>query len=196
MKKKFTILLISALLTGCISFRAENISSIDSFPTQKINKKICIRVDSECFVRGGYNKTCTNYKDDLFETMNNSNLFGIVGVNEYYADYIVDIKYVRDDNYSLFMTIITFLPSLGLIPKFESDKFFVTIDVTNKKTKEHKKTLLKEKMLNVNEVLLFPFMAAKNPAQEYIKLKQDFLDNIAVRIYETIQELEQKTNFR
>lgn len=182
--------LMIVVLTGCVCMRKENLRAIEKFSAHRIDKKISVEVEAECYTRGGYRKSCSNYREDLLKTMENSKLFGMVGVNEYYADYRADIKYIRDDNYSVVMTLISFLPSLGIIPKFESDKFFVTVEVTNIKTNKHKKVVLSDRMFNVSGLIVLPYAIVRNPAHDYLKLKQDFLDNITAEIYKSILELE------
>jgi len=189
MKKYFMCLVISFLLSGCMTVRKNELAPVEAFPKTRIDKRISVNITSECYTRGGNKTDCTDYKDDLLNTMEQSQLFRAVGVGEYYADYVVDIKYIHDDNYSIFMTLLTFVPSFGLIPKFRTDQFYITIDVTDKKTKKHKKTIITEDMLTVNELLLFPTMTTNHPVEQFRMLKKDILENVTVRIYYLIRNM-------
>ena len=190
MKKRYMCLVLAILLSGCVTIRKDKLLPVQTLPTTRINKRISVNITSECYTRGGNPTDCFEYKDDLLNTMENSQLFKNVGVGEYYADYLVNIKYVHDDNYSLFMTVLTFFPTFGLIPKLRTDKFYITIDVSQKTTKEHKKTIITENMLTINQLFLFPFMASRNPVQEFTKLKKDILENTTLRTYYLIKDFE------
>lgn len=192
MKKWFIYLVVSILLSGCVTIRKNELPPVQEYPTTRINKRISVSIKSECYTRGGTPTECSDYKDDLLNTMEESQLFRAVGVGEYYADYDINIKYVHDDNYSIFLTILTFVPTFGLIPKLRTDKFYITIDVKNKQTKEHKKTIITEDMLTINQIFLLFITPAKSPLQEFTELKQDILKNITLKTYELIQEFEQK----
>jgi len=189
MKKYLLYLLISILLSSCMTVRKNELPPVQEFPKTRIDKRISINIVSECYTRGGNKTDCTDYKDDLLNTMEQSKLFRAVGVGEYYADYTVDIKYIKEDNYSIFVTLLTFVPSFGLVPKFRTDQFYITIDVTDKQTKKHKKTIITEDMLTVNQLLLFPAMTTNHPVDQFTKLKQDILENITVKIYYLIQNM-------
>lgn len=213
---RLVIILITVMfLQGCVAFR-ENIIQPIELPDSKINKSISLNIYSECYTRGGKRTNCTTYKEsllwnlekqiginkkyadydidiekeDLIRSMNDTGIFGFIDYNNEFLDYNVDIKFVHDENYSLFMSIVTFIPSLGFIPTYETDDYYITIEVMNNKTKKYMKSMIRDQLITVNGTIFAPFMGIGTPLKESIKLNNAIYNNISYIIYNSIMALE------
>ena len=193
MIKKLFIFLILYILSSCATFRNYDLGSAQPLPPTSSHAKISLHTTSQCYTRGGAPLPCPDYRDDLFAYLQQSNLFSSVGLNDYYADYKIDIKFIHDNNFSLAMSILTAIPPLGLIPTLQNDDFYITIDVTNNHTRAHRKNLLQERMFTFKGWLFAPLSSQANPLHEFLTLKEDILNNILQTIYQSITILPHKT---
>ena len=191
--KKYVLLLLIFVVSGCTTFREKNVQFVKNIPSTNTPLSIALyytscrkssldfAVQSDCL--GG------DISRHLTQQLQRANLFATIEPNLKNADYNLYVETFTQDQSSFIASLATGF-SLYAIPSWTRKEIVISAKIENAKTGKSKKFAFNDSTLTIHWILLAPLSPFMTPFSQEHSMVRDLSRRIALEVYTAMQELD------